>query len=767
MNFRIVIVFFISTIAYYSSFGQDDYIGIGDWRVHPPYGKAQIVEAVNNRVYGASDISLFYSDQDDNSLNKLSKVDGFSEIGITALGHYSDRNITLFCYTNGNIDIVNGSSLYNFNDIKRASISGTKKINNVEFRGDFAYLSSDLGMIVLDLVSLEVKSTFRNIGPNGTQPTIFDSAINFETDSITLATSSGLLSASLLPQYNLQDFNSWELIKDTNGTPFTGTTQVEYFHDTLIFAIANKPIVAMKNGKMYNNNLPWEPNGSIYFLRSSKDKLLVGKDTTLAIATNLSEMELSHVWAVRDTRDGLIDDNGVVWVAGNTVGIANNSKGYFKSITPNGPRTSDAFRFYTHEDILITLAGAYSATYVPNYSSNGFYIFEDNTWTTYRPATDTSLPPTTDLNCAVFNKVTNKYYFGSYGGGVLVWDKKNFSVIDENTEGSTLYSVNPPDIRVKVTGLATDEEGNLWITNHESNADNALHKMTPEGVFTSYRLNSNNANFPADLSIDGNGIKWITIGGSNARSGIIAYDDINGRERLLTNALGNGGLPVNQVTDLAIDKENAVWVGMTEGVAVFYETENVFDLNKSFNATLPIFEGRPLLQDEEINCITIDGGNRKWIGTTNGMFLFDDNGTKALVNFNTDNSPLPSNNITDIGINENTGEIFIATDLGVISYRGTATEGEETHSSDVLIFPNPVRPDFQGIVGISGLARDATVKITDISGKLIFETNAEGGLATWDTKDLDGIKAKSGIYMVYSSSIDGTDGFVGKIAVIE
>lgn len=766
MNFRIFIVFFISITPFYSSFGQDDFIGIGDWRVHPPYGKAQIVEAVNNRVYGASDVSLFYVDQDDNTLNKLSKVDGFSEVGITALAYYSDRDITLFCYTNGNIDMVNGSSLYNFNDIKRASISGTKKINNVEFRGDFAYLASDLGMIVLDLVSLEVKSTFRNIGPNGTQPTIFDSAINFETDSITLATSSGLLSASLLPQYNLQDFNSWELVKDTNGMPFTGTTQVEYFHDTLIFAVANKPIVAMKNGEMYSNNLPWEIDGSIYFLRASKDKLLVGKDTTLAIATSLSEMELSHVWEVRDTRDGLIDDNGVVWVAGNTVGIANNSKGYFRPIRPNGPETSAAFRFYAHGDDLITLAGAYSATYVPKYSSNGFYIFEDNAWSTYRVGSKTS-PLTKDLNCAVFNETTNKYYFGSYGGGVLVWDKKNFSVIDENTEGSTLYSVNPPDIRVKVTGLATDEEGNLWITNHESNADNALHKMTPEGVFTSYRLNSNNANFPADLSIDGNGIKWITIGGSNARSGIIAYDDINGRERLLTNALGNGGLPVNQVTDLAIDKENAVWVGMTEGVAVFYETENVFDLNKSFNATLPIFEGRPLLQDEEINCITIDGGNRKWIGTTNGMFLFDDNGTKALVNFNTDNSPLPSNNITDIGINENTGEIFIATDLGVISYRGTATEGEETHSSDVLIFPNPVRPDFQGIVGISGLARDATVKITDISGKLIFETNAEGGLATWDTKDLDGIKAKSGIYMVYSSSIDGTDGFVGKIAVIE
>ena len=766
MNFRNVILLLISVVTVHFSFGQDDFIGIGEWRVHPPYGKAQIVEVANNRVYGASDISLFYFDQDDNSLNKLSKINEFSEVGITALGHYPDKNITLFCYTNGNIDILNGSSLYNVNDVKRASISGSKKINNIEFRENFAYLSSDLGVIVLDLIALEVKSTFRNIGPNGSQPVIFDSAINFETDSITLATSDGLLSASLLPQYNLQDFNSWELVKDTNGTPFTGATQVEYFHDTLIFAVENMPIVAMKNGKMYENNLPWESDGSIYFLRATQDKLLLGMDSALAIASSLAEMEVSHVWEVQDTRDGLIDDKGVVWVADNTVGISNNSKGYFKSIKPNGPETSDAFRFYAHENDFITLAGAYSATYVPTFSQRGFYIFEDNMWTTYRTSNNTSLPPTKDLNCAVYNEVTGKYYFGSYGGGILVWDKKDFSVIDENTEGSTLYSVNPPNIKVKVTGLATDKEGNLWITNHESNADNALHKMTPDGVFTSYRLNSNNANFPADLSIDGFGTKWIRIGGSNARSGIVAYDDVNNQERLLTNALGNGGLPVNQVTDLAIDKENAVWVGMTEGVAVFYETENVFKPG-SFNATLPIFEGRPLLQDEEINCITIDGGNRKWIGTTNGMFLFDDNGTKALVNFNIDNSPLPSNNINDIGINENTGEIFIATDLGVVSYRGTATEGGETHDSNVLIFPNPVRPDFQGIVGISGLARDATVKITDISGKLIYETNAEGGLATWDTKDLDGLKAKSGIYMVYSSSIDGTDGFVGKIAVIE
>jgi len=245
-------------------------------------------------------------------------------------------------------------------------------------------------------------------------------------------------------------------------------------------------------------------------------------------------------------------------------------------------------------------------------------------------------------------------------------------------------------------------------------------------------------------------------------SGIIGYNPQTDMTRYFTTS--NGNLPSANVTDLEIDISGQVWIATENGLVFLPFTFGVLEDN-SVDALEPIFGNRVLFEGEKISAIEVDAANRKWIATNNGLWLFEDDGDELIYNFNTENSPLPSNNILDIKTNPVSGEVFIATAKGLVSFRSDAVEGKIFHQS-VKIFPNPVAPGYSGLVGITGLAQDANLKITDVSGKLVREINAAGGGASWDVADYNGIRVQTGIYLIFSSNNDGTETFVGKMAVV-
>ena len=173
-----------------------------------------------------------------------------------------------------------------------------------------------------------------------------------------------------------------------------------------------------------------------------------------------------------------------------------------------------------------------------------------------------------------------------------------------------------------------------------------------------------------------------------------------------------------------------------------------------------------LLAEQQVQCIAIDGGNRKWFGTANsGAYLMNETGTKELLHFTVENSPLPSDNILSISVEPKSGEVFFVTAKGVVSYRGDATEAGNSFG-EVYVFPNPVRPDYQGVVTIAGLAADVNVKITDIAGNIVYETTANGGQATWDGNNFSGRRVATGIYLVFCSNDDGSETFVTKLLFV-
>jgi len=249
-----------------------------------------------------------------------------------------------------------------------------------------------------------------------------------------------------------------------------------------------------------------------------------------------------------------------------------------------------------------------------------------------------------------------------------------------------------------------------------------------------------------------------------SNGGILVFDEKESQRRLLTHAEGNGNLRGTRPHSLLKDLEGSIWVGTNDGITEFFDPFSIF--NGQDGNFVRDLDGNVIIRDETTTALAVDGGNRKWIGTlSSGVWLYDDNG-ELLANFTTENSPLLSNEVLDIAIQPVTGEVFFATSQGIVSYRGTATTGAPTHSN-VTVFPNPIRPEFGGLVSITGLVREADVRITDISGRLVWQGESEGGTATWNTLDFDGQRVKTGIYLIFSTTEDGEDSIVAKVAVVE
>ncbi len=309
--------------------------------------------------------------------------------------------------------------------------------------------------------------------------------------------------------------------------------------------------------------------------------------------------------------------------------------------------------------------------------------------------------------------------------------------------------------------LKSELIGKYWIADYKNgligNSEGTYKSYSPISLDTLYQTRQDS------IVLDLEGNRWIRQGDFG---GILVISPKNQRQFVST-GVGSGSLPSNNVKSLAIDRDGQLWAGTDKGVVVFDNPSAVFS-GKNFDAYIPVFERRRLLGNETVTSIAVDGGNRKWMGTKNGIFLFSPDGTELVINFTEKNAPLPTNEISYITAEPNTGEVYIRTPKGMVSYRGTATEGSlKQDENAVKIFPNPVRPDFDGQIGIEGLVENAFVKITDVAGNLVYETRANGGTAVWNGKTLAGGRVETGIYLIFSGNKKGEETLVSRLAVVK
>lgn len=777
----IKILFLLLLIKTYS-FAQT--VGIGEWRDHLPYQSTISVTDGENKIYCATPYSLFYLNQSDNSINRITTISGLSDIGIVKIGYNKAYSTLLIAYSNTNIDLIKGDEIINMSDIINSSAitPEEKAIYNLMFIDNLAYLSCGFGIVVLDIKKEEIVDTYY-IGPNGSHLKVFD--LTHNDTSFLAATESGLYFADV-DNPNLAYFGSWS--KD-QSLPFPDETYSHIVTNSDKIYISKDSEIYGKDTVLFYENSQWNygsniKNGVVENLRTFNDQLYIVYISYIDIFDK-DNVLLSNIWKYNEqanpaSRDVVIDENNQLWIADYKNGLVRQNSEYnYTFIYPNGPLTADVYAMSAEGNTLWTVAGGMDLSWNNLFKRVSASSFADEDWNTLYDMSSPSLENARDLVCVAVNPTNhNQVFAGSWTIGMLEFENMQFDTLYTPENSGLDYKNNQGNNICKVGGLTFDKSGNLWAIS--SHANNLLSVRIPDGSplgeWHSFYLGSFSSTQDAgELVIDNYNQKWIRI---RAEHSLIVFNDNNtitnpsdDEVKVLTSAAGNGNIPGNKVFSLEVDNDGEVWIGTDEGVAVFYSPENVFS-SYNYDAQrilIPRNDGTGLadilLEFETVTAIAVDGANNKWIGTDrSGVFLLSPDGQEEIHHFTQQNSPLLSNNITSIAI-KNDGEVFFGTANGVISYRGSATPGTETNS-DVYAYPNPVKPGYNGPIAITGLVANASFKVTDISGNLIYSGIAEGGQAIWNGNNFEGRRAQSGVYLVFVTNDDGSEKVVTKILFI-
>lgn len=776
MNLRFLTIFIL--IFFLRGFSNiNAQVGIGQWRDHLPYSKYIAVANTNDKIYAATPYGLVFFNKSDQSVQRLNKINGLSDNRISDIGS-SQSNTLIIAYRNTNLDLIKGKRVINLSDIKRKSIIGNKFINKIHIEGELAYLACGFGIVVIDLLGEEVKDTYL-IGAEASHVNVQDIVLN--DTAIFAATDQGLYMASL-SSTNLADFSNWKQISNIPSIN-PDYNLIENFGGNIVL---NNRIPDYNTDKLYVfdginwTSLDLDESSDQYSLKKQDDYLLICRNMDLLVLNQNLELEFKIESLQQKTifpSDAIFDDANDIWIADRKKGLIKTSNQGSGSdfIQIEGPSSPDVYKMSAVNQQLWVTSGGRDIFWAPQFKREGFYSFEDENWTSYNcPNLDCDYPILDSIrdmiNVAINPFDQHNVYIGTWQSGIIELLNNEITKVYTDQNSSIQRWTADPD-KILISGMDFDNLGNLWVAN--SGAENILSVKTFDGDWKSFNLGSANTSIDiSDILVDQTNQKWIIP--RRARS-LIVFDDNNtpleqsdDQLRTLTSAVGNGALFASNTYCIAEDLDGEIWLGTNEGIGVIYSPQNVFR-NNNFDVYRIIVQWdaytQYLLETELITSIAVDAANRKWIGTQNsGVFLLSEDGQEQIHHFTSDNSPLFSNTILDIEILED-GEVFIGTAEGLISYRATAAKaGNETE--DVYAFPNPVPIGYSGSIAIKNLFQDANVKITDISGNLVFETYALGGQAIWNGRNFDGEKAQSGVYLVFASSQNGSFALVTKILII-
>jgi len=751
-------------------------IGIGEWRDHLPYRKVIAVAEGDNIIYAATPYSLFYIDQADNSINRLNKINGLSDVGISSIKFHQELKVLVIAYTNGNIDLLKNGNIINLSDIKRKPILGNKTINRIVFIGDRAYLACGFGIVVLDVEKEEFPEPIYYIGPDGSAINVNDVTLN-ETDSlIYAATDAGVYYAGFY-EANLANYAEWT--RDASALLPTGP----FNH----IAALNNRIYLNKKGPSYSTDAMFvKKNGEWESFDPGNTSTRASMEVhyNQLIVCNSLAVDVFDTEGVNQYRlytynpgnivplDAITDKDNNVWIGDEFEGLAKVTGIYTtEKHLLDGPDFPDVYAISSGQNEVYVVPGGRNSSFGSIYRQARFSGFTDNKWVTYDKKSDTIFDDMRDLvSIAVDPSNVKRVFAGSWGYGLLEFTD-GVRTNHYTNENSSLELSTLGGNWIGVGGLAFDEDNNLWATN--SSAPSILSVRKSDGEWKSFNLGSVATGIDVGrIMIDGLGQKWMML----RDHAMIVFNDNNTIDdtsddlpaKRLTSSAGNGALPGTIVLSMASDRDGQVWIGTDAGIAVFYSPGNIFS-NQNFDAQRVLIEqdgyGQYLLESEAVTAIAVDGSNRKWFGTDRaGVFLMSSDGTEEILHFTEENSPLLSNSITDITIAES-GEVFIGTAKGLLSYRSESVPPKPT-LDEVVVFPNPVRESYNGNIAIRGLVEDSNVKITDISGALVFTAISEGGQALWDGRNFNGDKVHTGIYLVYVTNADGSKTTVAKIMFV-
>lgn len=738
---------------------QKQPVPIGQWREHLNYQKSiQVIKG--DLIYAATNDAVFSVDANQ-EISRYHKVNGLSDVGIQQIGWDEENTQLIIAYKNSNLDFLKGSITKNLSDIQRSTISGNKTINSIYSSLGTAYLSTGLGIVLINLKKYEVKDTWI-IGNAGRQISI--NGFTENNQFYFAATEEGIKrigKASTDPA----NYKNWETI----AGPSTGAV-------SFIGFINNQLIITKDDSVFVQENNQWkllfqESNWKIIHTGISENKLTIclrtisGNSKVIVLnPTGIIEKNISAPGVISFPSSALIN-NSVIWVADQFGGLSSFGSNTERFI-PNGPEGISSGEFAFYNQTLYQAVGSVNSAWNYQFNKEGILQFKEGLWSNKGAFNTPLLDSVLDMITIAIDPSNGTLWAGSYGGGLLKQTNNQFQLFKQSN--STLQAAIGDPGSYRVSGLALDNKNNLWISNY--GAQQALKLKTANDQWLGFSIPFNlTENAVAQIIADDFNQLWIQ---SPKGNGLIYYNYGNNIEttgddqwKLFQQGVGNGNLPSNNVLSILKDKDNSIWVGTDDGIGIIYCSDNVLG---SCEATLPIIQQDQfagfLFKGEQIQCMALDGANQKWIGTQNGVWLISADAKKIIHHFTVTNSPLLSNDIKKIGIDPTTGEVYFATFNGLCSYRAMATEAIE-EKNNILVFPNPVPPQYNGQIAIRGLADNTLIKITELNGRLVYQTRSLGGQAVWNGRDYVGNKIASGVYLVLARDGKGNENMVTKIVI--
>ncbi len=757
-----IALYFLLFLLMQSTFAQSNL----SWQGYFSYNEIKDLSVSSSAIYAASENALFSRNSSTNTIKTTNTIDGLSGQTISALYHSSQFNKSIIGYENGLLIVINeadGTMLNVVDIINKQLPASLKRVNHfMEYQG-IVYVSCDFGIVQFNLATMLFGDTYF-IGDNGTE--IIVSQTTIFNGYIYAATNNGVRRATITNK-NLNDFAQWQQVVAGNWTGIAT-------FGTELMAVNSSGNIHRYNAASNVFSPLFSLSEAVLDIRAT-DSYLIATTATAVFVYN------QQLVLVRQVNSSQIPVSGITFSAATSIGdvlyLGTQKNGLFtaaitatvfENITPMGPLQNNIFSLQATTSSLWAVYGDYTVDYNPYPLDNyGISKYSETGWL--------NIPYEAVLGAKSISRVTvnpnneKEVYMSSFFSGLLkvVNNVPSFLYNQTNSGLETLTFAGANYYDVRINGAAFDKSGKLWVTN--SRVKNGLKVLGTTGQWQSYAMDnildvSENNSF-GRMVIDQNGTKWMATN----KDGVIGFNENGSVFKKITFGTDTGNLPVSDVRAVAVDNKNQLWIGTIKGLRVLssvgsFQTDNQLKTN-----AIIILEdnlAQELLYEQFITDIAVDGANNKWIGTADsGVFMVSSNGQKTNYHFTISNSPLPSNAINDIDINSATGEVFIATAKGLVSFKGVAT-GAKEDLTQAYVYPNPVRPDYQGTVKIAGLINKANVKITDIEGNLVYETTSEGGTIEWDTTAFGKYKVASGVYMIFISAQDGVETKVKKVMII-
>lgn len=764
MNIKVVLaLLFIKSFVFAQDYSEQ-------WEGHFSYLSITGIASDNNSILASAENAIFNHNIDNQTNTSVTTINGLTGENISYYYYSAIEDTSVIGYENGLVEIVTPNTVLTVVDIfnKPTIAPNIKRINHIYEHEGVVYLSCDFGISTYNLENLEFDDSYF-IGNNGEQISVKQTTV--KDGYIYAATSEGIKRAEL-NDTNIIDYSLWESLV----TPSSDWKSIVEFNNT-IYAISSNNTIYEYNGVNFNSLTTYV---SVVDHRMSNNLMIITTATNCYIYdngfTNILTIPYQAVYESNFTVTTILNNTVYIGTQNNGIFGFNISDGVNTThIKPNGLLENNVFTINAANNEAWAVYGNYNLYFNPSpVKSQGISHLNNNNWN--NTPFNTLLNARNIVDVAINPFDSNQLFLSSFFDGVLE--------LNDNVS-TTLYGINdlplgtwgpytstPSYLRI---GKSTfDNNGILWFTNGK--VSSPLKSYDPRNNtwesfdFLSVITNPSAENGFEEIVIDQNNTKWV----GSTKNGLIGMKENSGGIQLKKLTSQTGNLSDNEIRGLAIDNDNNLWIGTRLGLRVLYNTSGFFNsANPQAESIIILDDGIPkeLMFGQFITDIEVDGANNKWIATFDaGVFYLSSNGQETIYHFTKDNSPLPSNGVTDMAIDHTSGEVYFATEKGMVSFNSNATTSA-TNLENVYAFPNPVRPEHMKDpnfkLKIRGLVDGSNLKITDISGNLVYETSVEGGTDfDWDMTSFGAHKVASGVYIIMVTTKDNEDTTVEKVMVV-